>query len=84
MGLFHIKRSAIWRSFCVLSDANFLRCFVGIGKTCIVSKDNPVFIVHRMLTPMLNEAIGLLEAGSDTFAVLGMLFGIRDIRIRLV
>ena len=34
-----------------------------LGKTCIVSKDSPAFIVNRMLDPMINEAIGLLEAG---------------------
>lgn len=34
-----------------------------LGKICIVSKDSPGFIVNRMLDPMINEAIGLLEAG---------------------
>ena len=34
-----------------------------LGKICIVSKDSPAFIVNRMLDPMINEAIGLLEAG---------------------
>ena len=34
-----------------------------LGKVCIVSKDSPAFIVNRMLDPMINEAIGLLEAG---------------------
>ena len=34
-----------------------------LGKTCIVAKDRPAFIVNRMLDPMINEAIGLLEAG---------------------
>lgn len=34
-----------------------------LGKVCILSKDSPAFIVNRMLDPMINEAIGLLEAG---------------------
>lgn len=34
-----------------------------LGKICIVAKDRPAFIVNRMLDPMINEAIGLLEAG---------------------
>jgi len=34
-----------------------------MGKTCVVSKDSPAFIVNRMLNPMINEAIGLLELG---------------------
>ena len=34
-----------------------------LGKVCIVAKDRPAFIVNRMLDPMINEAIGLLEAG---------------------
>jgi 3-hydroxybutyryl-CoA dehydrogenase len=34
-----------------------------LGKVCIVAKDSPAFIVNRMLDPMINEAIGLLEAG---------------------
>ena len=37
-----------------------------LGKVCIVSKDSPAFIVNRMLDPMINEAIGLLEAGIGT------------------
>lgn len=36
------------------------------GKTCIIAKDRPAFIVNRMLDPMINEAIGLLEAGIGT------------------
>lgn len=39
---------------------------VKLGKVCIVSKDSPAFIVNRMLDPMINEAIGLLEAGIGT------------------
>lgn len=34
-----------------------------LGKVCIVSKDSPAFIVNRMLDPMINEAILLVEAG---------------------
>lgn len=34
-----------------------------LGKVCIIAKDRPAFIVNRMLDPMINEAIGLLEAG---------------------
>jgi len=34
-----------------------------MGKNCVVSKDSPAFIVNRMLNPMINEAIGLLELG---------------------
>lgn len=34
-----------------------------LGKICIVSKDEPGFIVNRMLLPMLNEAFILIERG---------------------
>lgn len=34
-----------------------------LGKTCIVSKDSPAFIVNRLLVPMINEAVWLLESG---------------------
>lgn len=37
-----------------------------LGKVCVVSKDSPAFIVNRMLDPMINEAIGLLETGIGT------------------
>lgn len=37
-----------------------------LGKFCIVSKDRPAFIVNRLLDPMINEAIALLEAGTGT------------------
>lgn len=49
-----------------------------LGKTCIVSKDSPAFIVNRLLVPMMNEAVCLLEAGIgsiediDTGAVYGL------------
>jgi len=37
-----------------------------LGKVCVVAKDSPAFIVNRMLNPMINEAIGLVEAGVGT------------------
>lgn len=37
-----------------------------MGKVCIVAKDSPAFIVNRMLDPMINEAIGLVENGIAT------------------
>lgn len=49
-----------------------------LGKVCIVSKDSPAFIVNRMLDPMINEAIGLLEAGIGTVEDIdnGMKYGL--------
>jgi len=37
-----------------------------LGKTVIVAKDTPAFIVNRVLTPMMLEAIRVLEAGLAT------------------
>jgi 3-hydroxybutyryl-CoA dehydrogenase len=37
-----------------------------LGKTVIVAKDTPAFIVNRILTPMMLEAIRMLEAGMAT------------------
>ena len=37
-----------------------------MGKVCIVAKDSPAFIVNRMLNPMINEAIYLLETNIGT------------------
>ncbi len=34
-----------------------------LGKECILSKDEPGFIVNRMLLPMINEAFILIERG---------------------
>lgn len=36
------------------------------GKACVLSKDEPAFIVNRMLVPMMNEATCLLERGVGT------------------
>lgn len=48
-----------------------------MGKVCIVAKDSPAFIVNRMLDPMINEAIGLVENGIATVEDIdnGMRFG---------
>lgn len=43
--------------------ANTKKLGESLGKQCIVSKDSPAFIVNRLLVPMMNEAIGLLETG---------------------
>lgn len=37
-----------------------------LGKTVIVAKDTPAFIVNRILTPLMLEAIRLLESGLAT------------------
>jgi len=34
-----------------------------LGKTCVVAKDEAGFIVNRLLTPYLNDAIRMLEDG---------------------
>ena len=49
-----------------------------LDKICIVSKDSPAFIVNRMLDPMINEAIGLLDAkiGSIEDIDNGMKYGL--------
>jgi 3-hydroxybutyryl-CoA dehydrogenase len=48
------------------SDATLtlaLDLVVRIGKVSVVSKDAPGFIVNRILMPMINEAVFVLEAG---------------------
>lgn len=49
-----------------------------LGKVCIVSKDEPGFIVNRMLLPMLNEAFVLIERGIGSIEEidLGMRMGL--------
>ena len=49
-----------------------------IGKRCIISKDRPAFIVNRMLDPMINEAISLVESGTGTIEDIdnGMKYGL--------
>lgn len=49
-----------------------------LGKTCIISKDEPGFIVNRMLLPMLNEAFVLIERGIGSIEEidLGMRLGL--------
>ncbi len=37
-----------------------------LGKTVIVAKDTPAFIVNRLLTPLMLEAVRVLEAGLAT------------------
>ncbi len=37
-----------------------------MGKITIVSKDSPGFIVNRLLDPMLNEAVNMLDEGVGT------------------
>lgn len=34
-----------------------------MGKVCIVAKDSPAFIINRLLDPMINEAIAMVETG---------------------
>ncbi len=49
-----------------------------LGKVCILSKDEPGFIVNRMLIPMLNEAFFLIERGVGSIEEidLGMRLGL--------
>jgi 3-hydroxybutyryl-CoA dehydrogenase len=39
-----------------------------MGKTCVVSKDMPGFIVNRILIPMINEAVFALQDGIGSAA----------------
>lgn len=60
-----MKLLEIVQSLATSSDT--IECAKKVGaqlnKVSIVSKDSPAFIVNRMLDPMINEAISLLEAG---------------------
>lgn len=49
-----------------------------LDKVCIVSKDNPGFIVDRLLDPMINEAIYLLDEGVGSIEDIdkGMKYGL--------
>lgn len=49
-----------------------------LGKVCIVAKDRPAFLVNRMLDPMINEAIELVENGTGSILDidLGMKYGL--------
>ena len=60
-----MKLLEIVKAVCSSSESVETAKVVGekLGKICIVAKDRPAFIVNRMLDPMINEAIGLLEAG---------------------
>lgn len=49
-----------------------------LGKKCIISKDRPAFIVNRMLDPMINEAIDLVESKTGSIEDIdnGMKYGL--------
>ena len=60
-----MKLLEIVKAVCSSAEAIEVARAVGeqLGKVCVVAKDRPAFIVNRMLNPMINEAISLLEAG---------------------
>lgn len=63
-----MKLLEIVKSIATSSDVIEVAKEVGakLNKICIVAKDSPAFIVNRMLDPMINEAISLLETGIGT------------------
>lgn len=53
------------------SDESFKEVYdlaVEVGKTAIEVKEAPAFAVNRILVPMINEAIGVLESGTASAA----------------
>ena len=56
-------RTATWVTATVLDMG------IAQGKTCIVVKDGPGFYTTRILAPLMNEAIFLVEEGADCVAI---------------
>lgn len=74
-----MKLLEITRGLCTSEETLKVAQEVGenLGKVTIVSKDSPGFIVNRLLDPMLNEAIYLLDEGVATVEDIdkGMVYG---------